>query len=69
MRVDHSQMYRVKAVAELLDVSVSTVYRAVESGALASPRIGTSVRVTGQALDAWTASCAQVTEPTTDGAR
>lgn len=32
--------YRVKQVAELLDVHVSTVYRAIESGALGALRIG-----------------------------
>jgi excisionase family DNA binding protein len=32
--------YRVKQIADLLDVHVSTVYRAIESGALRALRLG-----------------------------
>lgn len=53
MEIDSSRMYRVPAVAELLDVSPSTVYRAIESGALPALRIGSTVRVHGSALAAW----------------
>ncbi len=35
-----TQMFRVKAVAEVLDVHVSTVYRLIESKHLGSVRIG-----------------------------
>lgn len=35
-----TRMYRVKAVAEVLDVHVSTVYRLAESGRLHSVRVG-----------------------------
>src|SRR3954465_8616963 len=50
MQIDRTRMYRVKAVAEMGDVSVSTVYRAIESGMLDALRIGTAVLVPGPAL-------------------
>lgn len=53
MEIDSTRMYRVPAVARLLDVSPSTVYRAIESGALPALRIGSTVRVHGSALAAW----------------
>jgi excisionase family DNA binding protein len=59
MQVDRTRMYRVPAVAELLDVSKSTVYRAIESGELDALRIGTSLRIPGTALAAWLEECAQ----------
>ena len=58
MQVDRTRMYRVSAVAEALDVSPSTVYRAIESGALEALRIGSSLRVPGEALADWLAVCA-----------
>ena len=57
MQIDRTRMYRVKAVADLADVSVSTVYRAIESGSLDALRIGTAVRVPGSALVAWIEKC------------
>lgn len=59
MQVDRTRMYRVSTVAELLDVSPSTVYRAIESGALDALRIGSAVRVPGEALAGWLEQCAQ----------
>ncbi|WP_368667367.1 helix-turn-helix domain-containing protein [Pseudonocardia sp. EV170527-09] len=53
MQVDRTRMYRVRAVAEMLDLSLSTVYRAIESGELDVLRFGTAVRVPGDALAAW----------------
>ncbi|WP_224390287.1 helix-turn-helix domain-containing protein [Pseudonocardia sp. ICBG1293] len=53
MNIDRGRMYRVSAVADMLDVSPSTVYRAVESGALPVLRFGKAVRVPGHALAAW----------------
>ena len=47
MQIDRTRMYRVKAVADMADVSVFTVYRAIESGGLEALRIGTAVRVPG----------------------
>lgn len=57
MQIDRTRMYRVKAVADMADVSVSTVYRAIESGTLDALRIGTAVRVPGPALVAWIEKC------------
>jgi excisionase family DNA binding protein len=52
-------MYRVSAVAELLDVSKSTVYRAIETGDLDALRIGSAVRIPGASLAGWLDQCAQ----------
>jgi len=60
MPVERSRLYRVKAVAESLDVSVATIYRAVESGALRAVRLGTgkgAVRVPGEAITAYITAC------------
>jgi excisionase family DNA binding protein len=59
MQVDRTRMYRVSAVAELLDVSKSSVYRATEAGDLDALRIGSAVRIPGTALAAWLEQCAQ----------
>jgi excisionase family DNA binding protein len=59
MEIDEARMYRVSAVARLLDVSPSTVYRAVEAGQLPALRIGSTVRVHGAALAAWLARAAE----------
>lgn len=40
MHNDGTRMYRVKAVAQALDVSVATVYRLASSGQLHSVRVG-----------------------------
>jgi excisionase family DNA binding protein len=55
-------MYRVKAVAEMFDVSVSTIYRAVESGQLDALKIGTgkgALRIPDYAIRAFRESCAE----------
>ena len=60
MQFESSQLYRVKAVAEALDVSPATVYRAIESGALAAYKLGTgkgTLRVQGAAVTAYLAQC------------
>ena len=57
MHVDSTRLYRVKNVADLVDVSLSTVYRAIESGQLDALRIGTAVRVPGTALARWLDAC------------
>lgn len=54
MQDNGTRMYRVKAVAELLDVHVSTVYRLAESGRLHSVRVGFgkgALRVPAESLD------------------
>lgn len=60
MQVESSRLYRVKAVAESLDVSAATIYRAVESGALRAVRIGTgkgAIRIPAQAVDEYISAC------------
>ncbi len=71
MQVDRNQMYRVRAISEMCDVSPSSIYREIQAGALAAVRIGSSVRVTGEELAAWWEGCAQAsrtpgTRPATD---
>ena len=53
-------MYRVKDVAEHFDVSVATIYRAIESGQLAALKLGTGTgtfRVLGAAVAAYAEAC------------
>lgn len=52
-------MYRVAAVARLLDVHPSTIYRLVESGALARIKVGGSIRIPAAVLDAYLATAEQ----------
>ncbi len=59
MHVDRTRMYRVSTLATLMDVSPSTIYRAIESGALDALRIGTSLRVPGGEFLAWQERCKQ----------
>jgi excisionase family DNA binding protein len=57
-----SRMYRVKAVAELLDVSVATIYRAIESGALRALKVGTgkgALRIPADAIEDYVNVCQQ----------
>ncbi|GAA4207494.1 helix-turn-helix domain-containing protein [Actinocatenispora rupis] len=63
--------YRVKQVAELLDVHPATVYRAIESGRLAALRIGAGrggLRVTRDALDAFLTAASTVAISGTEAA-
>ena len=60
MQVKGTGLHRVRVVAELLDVSVATVYRAIESGRLRALRIGTgrgAVRVPESALAEYVQTC------------
>jgi excisionase family DNA binding protein len=62
MQVEGTRMYRVKDVAEHFDVSVSTIYRAIESGQLDALKLGTgqgTLRVPGCAVLAYAARCGQ----------
>lgn len=61
MQVDVSRVYRVKAVAQLLDVSPATIYRAIEAGQLAAYKLGSgtgTLRVPGRAVATYLAKCA-----------
>lgn len=60
MQFEPTRWYRVRPVAEALDVSVATIYRAVESGDLRAVRIGRgkgAVRIPGDAASAYIAAC------------
>jgi excisionase family DNA binding protein len=62
MRVEDNQIFRVSAVADLLDVHRATIYRAIESGALDALKIGTgkgALRIPGYAVNAYLNSCAE----------
>ncbi|MEV6878644.1 helix-turn-helix domain-containing protein [Amycolatopsis sp. NPDC051128] len=62
MRVEDNAVFRVKAVAELLDVSRSTVYRAIESGELDVLKIGTgkgAIRIPGYCVNTWISTCSE----------
>jgi len=55
-----TRVYRVKAVAEMFDVSVATIYRAIETGQLNALKLGTrrgAIRVPQSALEAFARSC------------
>jgi excisionase family DNA binding protein len=61
MQFERNRMYRVKAVAEALDVSVATIYRAIEAGKLNAFKIGTgkgALRIPGEAVPAYLQECA-----------
>jgi excisionase family DNA binding protein len=62
-----AELLRVAAVAKRLDVHVSTVYRLVESGALKALRVGKSIRIRAESLDAYLAVCEQAAVAPTSG--
>ncbi|WP_246869070.1 helix-turn-helix domain-containing protein [Saccharopolyspora sp. ASAGF58] len=67
-----ARMFRVKAVAQMLDVHVSTVYRLADSGRLHSVRVGFGkggLRIPADSLNAYLKSLgmAPVETPVTDG--
>jgi excisionase family DNA binding protein len=62
MQIEDSRVYRVKAVADMLDVSVNTIYRAIESGALDAYKIGTgkgTLRIPGIAVKTYLSACGE----------
>lgn len=62
MQIDRTRVYRVRAVADMLDVSPKTVYRAIETGQLDAYKIGTgkgTLRISGEALALWLMECGQ----------
>jgi excisionase family DNA binding protein len=64
-----TRLYRVRAVAEMFDVSVSTIYRAIENGQLDALRLGRgkgAVRIPAAALAAFAEACAVAATRTTD---
>lgn len=62
MQVESTRMYRVRDVAKHCDVSVTTIYRAIESGQLDALKLGSgkgTLRVTGAAVAAYAHACTQ----------
>ena len=62
MQVEVTRLYRVRDVAGHFDVSVATIYRAIESGRLAALKLGTGTgtyRVLGAAVLAYEKACAR----------
>jgi excisionase family DNA binding protein len=62
MQVEGTRLYRVRDVAEHFDVSVATIYRAIESGQLTALKLGTGTgtfRVTGAAVLVYADACTQ----------
>jgi excisionase family DNA binding protein len=59
MQHEGTQLYRVKAVADMFDVSVHTIYRAIKSGALDAYKIGSSLRIPAQAIQVFREDCAE----------
>jgi excisionase family DNA binding protein len=60
MQVEGTRLYRVRDVAEHFDVSVNTIYRAIESGQLKALKLGTrtgTFRVSGSAVLAYAEAC------------
>lgn len=60
MQVERTRLYRVQAVADGLDISKATVYRAIQAGQLRAVRIGNgkgALRVPGEAITAYRAAC------------
>lgn len=60
METNTPRMFRVKAVAELLDVSAATIYRAIESGALRALKVGTgkgALRIPEDAIAEYVKAC------------
>ena len=60
MQVNRTRMLRVRTVAAMFDVSVATIYRAIESGKLRALRIGSgkgAVRVPEHEVHAYAQAC------------
>jgi len=60
MQVDGTRNYRVRDVAEHLDVSVSTIYRAIQAGGLDAYKVGTgtgALRIPGHAIRVYLNEC------------
>ena len=60
MEFTNDRVYRVKAVADVLDVSPQTIYRAIAAGELDVLKIGSgkgSLRLEGHAVNAYLQAC------------
>ncbi len=61
MQINGTRMLRVKAVAEMFDVSPQTIYRAIESGKLEALRLGSTraLRIPEDSVRAYMAGCSE----------
>jgi excisionase family DNA binding protein len=70
MQVKGTRLFRVKAVADMFDVSVSTIYRAIDAGQLFALKVGSgkgAVRIPESAITAFEKSCAYAAEHEVEG--
>ncbi len=69
MQVNGTRMLRVKAVAEMYDVSAATIYRAIEAGQLTALKlgIGRALRIPETALRAYEEARQVSARETADG--
>ncbi|MEV8438997.1 helix-turn-helix domain-containing protein [Actinosynnema sp. NPDC051121] len=58
MQNEGTRMFRVKAVAEMFDVSVHTIYRAIKAGELDALKVGGSIRIPEWSLRVYREACA-----------
>ncbi len=70
MQVNGTRMLRVKAVAEMYDVSAATIYRAIEAGELVALKLGSgrALRIPETALRAYEEARQVSARATVDGA-
>lgn len=62
MQVDSTRLYRVKAVAEMFDVSPATIYRAIAAGDLDALKVGKgkgALRIPGEAISVYKDQCGE----------
>ena len=53
MQVEGTPLYRARDVAAMVDVDVSTIYRAIRTGELNAYRVGKLLRIPASAIDAY----------------
>jgi excisionase family DNA binding protein len=53
MQVEGTPLYRARDVAAMVDVDVSTIYRAIRTGELTAYRVGKLLRIPATAIDAY----------------
>ncbi|MCA1704409.1 MAG: helix-turn-helix domain-containing protein [Actinobacteria bacterium] len=53
MQVEGIPLYRARDVAAMVDVDVSTIYRAIRTGELNAYRVGKLLRIPASAIDAY----------------
>ncbi|GAA1984324.1 helix-turn-helix domain-containing protein [Amycolatopsis minnesotensis] len=62
MQVEDNRVFRVKELADLLDIHRSTIYRAIEAGELEALKIGTGrgvLRIPGFSVNIWLGECTE----------